>query len=455
MSTKEEETVSGLSRPAVSGARAPRIYWITEEFPPDCGAIGFVVERLAVSLEQRGFAMNVIARQTRPPSPRQTRSGGVSVRRIRPAGRLKGAGWRALPAMAGFLARLVWLLASEARRYDIVLLSGMKIMPAAVVPVCRALGKMCVIRLESPFELLEPIAAESLDLMGGASAGPLSGARRRLSRALAWLLGVLQRAAVVRADRIVAISSELVERLRAAGCRPTRILQIPNGTDLERFAPVTAPAKRALRERLGLPSDRTLALYAGRLSRAKGVLMMIESWPALLEGHPDLHLVVVGSGRISWDDCEAEMHARAHALGLDARVSFVGETDQVREYLQAADFFVLPSEYEGFSLAIGEALACGLPVVVTTVGAAPELIESGVNGFLFPPKDARAMLEALSRCLAERARWPEIGRRARQSMEPYGLARVADRYAALLRELAQGPGGARTARTAPRATLRY
>ncbi|MGH8328332.1 MAG: glycosyltransferase, partial [Steroidobacteraceae bacterium] len=264
--------MSSLKRPVGSSARAPRIYWITEEFPPDCGAIGFVVERLAVSLEQRGFAVNVIARQTRPPSPRYTRNAGVSVRRIRPAGRLKGAGWRALPPMAAFLARLVWLLTSEARRYDVVVLSGMKTMPVAVVPVCRALGKACVIRLESPFELLEPIAAESLGRMGGAC-GVLSGARRLLSRALAWLLGVLQRAAVARADRIVAISSELVERLCAAGCRPSRIAQIPNATDLERFVPVAAPAKQALREQLGLPCDRTLALYAGRLSRAKGVLM--------------------------------------------------------------------------------------------------------------------------------------------------------------------------------------
>ncbi len=354
---------------------------------------------------------------------------------------MKGAGWRAIPAMIDFLVRLTVLLAREARRYDVVVVSSMKIIPLVAVPLCRSLGKACIIRLESPFELVEPIAAESLGAMGslGGTTGPLArGMGSLVGAALARALGALQRVILRRADCIIAISRDLEGRLRDLGCSAARMRRIPNATDLSRFVPVTAAEKAALRARLKLPSDSTLMLYAGRLSRAKGVLMLIEGWTQLAAAHPDLHLAIVGSGKGSWDDCEAELGARVRALGLASRVSLVGESDRVHEYMQAADVYVCPSDYEGFSLSIGEALACALPSVVTSVGAAPEIIEHGVSGFLFPPKDLRAMVAALELCLAQRASWPQISRRARESAEQFDLDRVLEQYAALCRELSRG-----------------
>ncbi len=404
---------------------APRVYWLTEEYPPETGGTGVIAARLCEGLAARGIETRVITRQTRPARAREEWLNGVHVRRIQPAGRMKGVGWRAVPAMLGYLARLSALLGKEARRYDIVVVSSMKVIPLAAVPACRLLGKVCVVRLESPFELVEPITAESRGAMGLA-------AGRWVSR----VLGALQRAVLTRAHCIVAISCDLESRLRRARCSAARIVRIPNATDLSRFKPATREEKGDLRRRLGIPADRTIVLYAGRLSRAKGVLMLIEGWRELSGRFPDLHLLLVGGGKGSWDDCEEEARRLVHAHRLTERVSFAGQSDRVHEYMQCADVYVCPSDYEGFSLAIAEALACALPVVVTAVGAAPEIIEPGVSGFLFPPKDRQAMVEALAACLGERARWPEISRRARESAEPFDLARVADRYAALCRELA-------------------
>jgi len=323
------------------------------------------------------------------------------------------------------------LLVSEARRYDIVVVSSMKIMPLIAVPSCRLLRKRCVVRIESPFELVEPIAAESLSSMGGI-----------VSRPLSRLLGAMQRLALTRADCVIAISRDIEERLTNIDCPPERVLRIPNPIDLERFRPAGKEDRCALRTQLALPAERTIVLYAGRLSRAKGVLLLIDAWRELVARHPELYLVIVGKGKGSWDDCEDELRRQVRAAALEESVRFVGETDRVEHHMQAADLYVLPSEYEGFSLSIGEALACGLPPVVTAVGAAPELIQHGVNGFLFPPKDRGALIEALDAALAERPRWPDMGALARETAERFGLQHVVSQYLALLRALAAGRGAA-------------
>jgi len=402
---------------------APRVCWITEEFPPETGGTGLVAARIAGAIATQGVEVSVLTRQTRPARAVEEQYGAVCVHRIRPGGRFKGAGWEALPAILAYLVRLAGLLIRRARHYDVIIVSCMKIIPLVAVPVSWALGKACIVRLESPFELIEPIAAESLGTMS------------RIGHLLSNLLGALQRRLLGRADCIVAISAEVESRLKRTDCPPERILRIPNPIDLQRFKPLARAERATLRDALGLPRDRTIVLYAGRLSRAKGVLMLVENWRELLARHPGTLLVMAGSGRGSWDDCEEELKGFVQTQALGADVLLVGATDRVPEYMQAADVYVCPSDYEGFSLAIGEALASGLPAVVTAVGAAPEIIDHGVNGFLFPPKDPSAMLAALSACLVERERWGEIGRRARESVAPFALERVAARYVLLCHEL--------------------
>ena len=408
--------------------QAPRVCWITEEFPPETGGTGLVAARIAGEIAVQGVEVSVVTRQTRPPRAEEELYGAVHVRRLRPGGRLKGIGWRALPALIVYLARLAGLLLRRARRYDVIIVSCMKIIPLVAVPVSRALGKACIVRLESPFELIEPIAAESLGIMS------------RVGRVLSSLLGAVQRSLLSRADCIIAISAEVEARLKRTACPPERILRIPNPIDVERFKPIERDRRDTLRDALGLPRERTVVLYAGRLSRAKGVLMLVASWRELLGRHPDALLVMAGSGHGSWDDCEEELKGLVRAQGLAADVRLVGATDRVHEYMQASDVYVCPSEYEGFSLAIGEALACGLPAVVSAVGAAPEIIAEGVSGFLFPPKDPAAMLAALNACLAVPERWAEIGRQARESVAPFALVRVAARYVVLCRELTRSRG---------------
>ena len=163
--------------------------------------------------------------------------------------------------------------------------------------------------------------------------------------------------------------------------------------------------------------------------------MLVEAWPELIARHPDLYLLMVGSGKLSFDDCENYLKQFVRTNGLEECVRFCGESDRGYQFLQAADLFIFPTEYEGFSLALVEARGSGIPSAVTSVGAAPDLIRHGENGFLFPPKDKQALLDVIDSALEQRDRWPQIGRAARESVRGFNLAAVVDSYHELCVEL--------------------
>jgi glycosyltransferase involved in cell wall biosynthesis len=280
------------------------------------------------------------------------------------------------------------------------------------------------VRIESPFELVEPVSAESLIMMHGV-----------LGRAVSRLLKALQIGVLKRADRVVAISADIAKRLAAFDLPPTRIARIANAVDLCKFEPAPPELRRALRERLRFPDGKIIVLYVGRLSRAKGIMTLVEIWPEITARYPSVHLVMVGSGKDSWDDCEPDIvdYVRGHAL--ESCVTLAGQSTSVQQYLQASDLFVTPSDYEGFSLTLVEALGCALPVVTTAVGAAPEIIRHGENGFLCGPKSGPELRAAMLAALDRQSDWPLIGRRARQSAESFGVPQVVQNYLDLLSDL--------------------
>ncbi len=405
-----------------STRRAPVVYWLTEAFfPPLVGGQELIAAQLAQGLYARGFSVHVITRQTIPASLDRENVDGVNVLRINPAGMLKGKGFGAIVPVMGFLIRLMWILIKDARRYDVLLVSGAKIMPLVVIPLCALLGKKCVIRAESYFELHETISTESMRTMGA-----------RRGRVLFQLLERARNLVLRRADAVIAISGHIDAEFRKRGLAAEKIVPLPNGVSLRKFRPISATERSTLRTRLGLPDDgRPIMLYAGRLARAKGVPLLVEAWPTLIASHPDLYLVIVGSGNRSFDDCEAQVKQRVQELGLQAGVAFFPETDAVTDFLQTADLWVFPTEYEGFSLALAEAMGCALTVIATSVGAAPQLIQHGKSGFLFPPKDLQALIDVIEDAMRHREQWDAIGAEARQAVSQYDLDIIADGYAQL------------------------
>jgi glycosyltransferase involved in cell wall biosynthesis len=177
------------------------------------------------------------------------------------------------------------------------------------------------------------------------------------------------------ADAIITVSEyerDLLERRFHLDRK--RIRYIPNGIDIEKF--------RNLKKR-DHSKNSQIILYVGRLEKYKGVQHIIEALPKIV-GVENCELHIVGDGNY-----KEELISIARRLKMTNHVTFLGkvsETELIDEYL-SSDLFVMPSQYEAFCIALAEAMAYTLPVIATRVGGIPELIETGINGFLidYPP----------------------------------------------------------------------
>ena len=390
---------------------------------------------LSESLIAAGAQVQVFSRRVGPGFAPVERMGSVPVVRFRPFGEIKGVGFAAAPRLGALLCKMTWRLIRDRRRYDIVLVSGFNFMPMCAVIARVLTGKPCVVRPESPLEISEPLGERSRAKMGLTDRSLAVRALRRLRRDSAR-----------RIDRYVAISAEIRGKLEEAGVDPDRIVAVPNGIDVERYGPVSAAAREELRRALGLPAGALLLIYTGRLAISKGVMTLIEVWREIAPEFPAAHLVLAGTGRGSFDDCEPELRAFVDRHGLAQRVTLTGSVANVDEYLKASDLFVFSSDYEGFSLSILEAMSVGLPLVSTRVGIAAELEMRGEFGLLVPPKDGPALRDALRALLPDAPRRTEMGRAARALVQSqYSLGAEAARYlglfGALTRPADRAPSG--------------
>jgi glycosyltransferase involved in cell wall biosynthesis len=409
--------------------RGLRVYVLTPSFPPTDGGQEKHLLELSESLIAAGATVQVLTRRVNRGYLAAETLGSVPVTRLTPFGEIKGVGIRAAPRLGLLLGKMIWRLLRDSEKYDIVLVSGFNFMPFSAVFAGALTGKACVVRPESPLEVAEPLGAASRLKMG------LS--ERSIT---VRFLRAIRRVAARRVERYVAISSEIRSRLEQAGIDAARIIAIPNGIAVDRFAPVTAPRKRELRLALSLPADALIMIYTGRLATSKGVMMLVDVWRELADHHPHAHLLIVGTGRGSFDDCEPALHEYIARHAMTARVTLTGAVNNVQEYLQASDVFVFPSDYEGFSLSILEAMTAALPLVSTRVGIAAELGDQPRFGLLVPPQDRSAFRDALSNMLADPALRMEMGTNARAAVsERFSLSAEARRYCELFTELKGQP----------------
>ena len=218
-------------------------------------------------------------------------------------------------------------------------------------------------------------------------------------------------------NRFITVSTEIGNELAVAGVSPEKQAFIPNGVDTSRFFPADSNLKERRRHELQLPGD-PIAVYTGRFASEKRLESVIELWPEIRKMHPFASLLLIGSG-----DEETKLTAAAQNT---KGVYILGAVHDVVPYLQAADLFVLPSEREGLSNSMLEAMACGLPVVATKVGGASDVIHNGENGVLIPYGDGPQLHSALLRVLHESAFRIKLGVQAHETiLNRYSLATTA------------------------------
>jgi glycosyltransferase involved in cell wall biosynthesis len=374
---------------------------LTSLFPPSVGGIQTQTLALARGLAELGTEVHVVTRPATGYPPRKE-DGGVTVHR---AGLARG-GPAATLAYVALAARTV---AALGPRVD-VLHAHQLLSPASAALVAWRLRR-------TPFVVTAHASGAVGDVASLARQGPLGRAR---------LLALRRHAAA-----FVAVSGPIRDELSRAGIPADRIRSIPNGVDTRRFSVPDEPERRRLRRMLGLPPV-PLVVYAGRLSHEKGVDQLIDGWAEARR------LGCLGAVCIVGDGPERDaLHRRARDHGVLGAVRLVGATDDVVPWLRAADAFALPSRQEGLSVALLEAMACGLAVVATAVGGTPDAV--GDAALLVPPGNPRALAEALRSVLDEPGRARALGEAARRrAVERFGILEVARRHLDLYRELAAG-----------------
>ena len=252
--------------------------------------------------------------------------------------------------------------------------------------------------------------------------GQAGGPRREL-----WL----RRQAARLVDSFVAVSQEVASNTLALGLVPERKLAvIENGIDLRRYEP--RPEQRSeVRAEFGLPENARVIGTVCRLAECKNVSLLLRS--ALPHLGAMTHVLIVGDGP---ERSKLESLAAQHPQGRF--VHFAGQRDDVARLLNGLDLFALSSKTEGHPLAVIEAMATGLPVLATSVGGIPDMVEDGSTGFLAPAEES-AYASRLAQALACDQSWPTMGRAARAAAsERFSSETMADRYQKLYESLRRG-----------------
>ena len=225
-------------------------------------------------------------------------------------------------------------------------------------------------------------------------------------------------------DFVIVTGSELTRRglIERDGLEPDRVAAFPIGIDIEQFKPGRPDPD--LRRELKLPPEHRLVGLISYLRSYKGHEYFIEAAARVLPRAKDVMFLIVGEGPE-----ENRLRARVASLGLSSNVKMLGFRDDLLNVFRSLDLFVIPSvEGDTIPQVLMQALAMGLPVVSTTVGSIPDVVQDGKTGFVVPPRNADALADRILALLENRTQRTEMGRRGRALVEQeYSLSRMLDR----------------------------
>ena len=218
-------------------------------------------------------------------------------------------------------------------------------------------------------------------------------------------LEVLDRRALRNFDHVVAVSTEVVNKLLVSGMDPTRVSRIANGIAIPH---VPADARVSLRSEFGIPQGSRIVAQIGRLVRAKRNDRLLEA-VAELRDATNVHVLLAGEG-----DQRVALEELAVDRGIASRVHFCGYRADVARILAGSDLLALTSDTEAMPIIVLEAMAMSCPILATAVGGVPEMLGEGRAGWLVPIGDVGALSRALQEMLDE----PDVaGRRAATAHE--------------------------------------
>jgi glycosyltransferase involved in cell wall biosynthesis len=223
-------------------------------------------------------------------------------------------------------------------------------------------------------------------------------------------------------NRVVAPSRQTEAEVRQAGLAVERIVRIPNGVDVVRFAPAENRADGSALQGV---------LFLGRLDPQKGVETLLHAWAEVAPRLPAARLRIAGAGPQA-----GRLQALTSRLGLTSSVEFAGVVSDPERHLRQAAVFVLPSWHEGLPNSLLEAMATGLPCVATAIGGTLDVVTDERDALLIPPGDAAALAKGLLRVLTDGELAMRLATTARRRVvADFSLDAVVTRYESLYREM--------------------
>lgn len=215
--------------------------------------------------------------------------------------------------------------------------------------------------------------------------------------------------------KLIAISEQMRKVAVGAGVDSDRISVVYSGIDAKLVW--SSEGAQRVRERYLLSAEQPVIGTVANLFPRKGYEYLIQALTEINHKKPGVHCLIVGEGDETYRSKLLEL---VDKNGLEKVVTFAGFQQDVLSYIAAMDVFVLPSVMEGFGIVLLEAMAMGKPVVATTVGGIPEIVEDQATGFLVPPRDSSALAQKIIYLLEN----PSI----REKLGQAGRTRVLDRF---------------------------
>ena len=332
---------------------------ITCEFPPNAGGVGYYVSNLSRKLVERKNEVTVITRKRNSNENAQEFVEGICVRRV--------PYYPIYPFHASlltlFISRLLKSLESE---FDMVHIhspwplpvrTSLPIMTTVHTPMRVDARHHEIFDLKSLFEKMQSATVYP----------PMESELFTISR------------------KITVVSQTVALELEEYGFNSPEIRVVKNGVDSRSFFPCKSK-----------DDNEEYVLYAGVLRARKGLFDLVQSASDVCKIRPNTKFIICGAGPF-----RKRMERAVKKMGLTRQFVFLGyvSRDKLIHTFQNATVQVIPSHYEGLPTVLLEGMACGLPVVATDIGGNNEVINSGVNGFLVPPKSPNALAEAILRLL--------------------------------------------------------
>lgn len=231
-------------------------------------------------------------------------------------------------------------------------------------------------------------------------------------------------------SKVISVSNATARWLvEKRGLSEKQITVIPYGVNLALYQQGKNPQLRA---ELGLSQDALVVGVVARLHPQKGHCYLIEAAQKICRQHPNAQFVFAGDGKL-----RTALEKQVADAGLTKQFNFLGFRSDVKDLLRTFDLFVLPSLYEGLPNVILEAMACGLPVVATSVDGTVELVDDGETGFLVPPEQPDALAEKIQQVLSDDALRQKFGQTGRKKVETqYSLELQVSRFQELYEKYA-------------------